>query len=152
MKSNIVKLIYFVFAASLFTNCHENQARAGYKEGNITGRWEWIRSEVTFALPGTVLTPQSEGQTKTYIFQPDSTFQQLVNGHTVASGTFQLKDYGVEESGLHFYGVTFDTPQEMDWKTTSLRWTDAATIMMDYSPLDGPRVYYKRVQQQDTEK
>jgi hypothetical protein len=61
-------------------------------------------------------------------------------------------DYGVEESGLHFYGLTFDTPQEMDWKSTSLRWTDAATLLIDYSFLDGPRVYYKRVQQQDTEK
>ena len=152
MKSNIVKFICFAFTASIFTNCHEDQAQTGYEEGKIIGRWEWIRSEVTFALPGTVLTPQSEGQTRTYIFQADSTFQQLVNRQTVASGKFKFTNYGVEESGLHSYGLTFDTPQEMDWKSTSLRWIDATTIMLDYSPLDGPREYYKRVQQQDAEK
>ena len=148
MKSNIISKILFVLAALAFMQCHEAQSVS--EEGNIVGRWEWIRSESTFP-PGTVLTPQSEGYTETFIFEPDSVFQQLVNGQTQASGKFQLIDYGMEE-GVHFYGLIFDTQQEMEWSSTSLRWIDASTIMMDYSPLDGPHRYFKRKQHQDTER
>ena len=148
MKSNIISKILFAIIALSFTQCHEE--RSASEEGDITGRWDWIRSESTFP-PGTVLTPQSEEYTETFIFEADSTFQQLVNGQTKASGKFQLIDYGVE-SGLHFYGLTFDTQQEMEWSSTSLRWIDASTIMMDYSPLDGPHRYFKRRQHQDPER
>src|SRR5690606_12491032 len=111
-----------------FTQCQEKQSVS--EEGDIVGRWEWIRSESTFP-PGNTFTPQSEGYTETFIFESDSTFQQLVNGQTQASGTFQLEDHSVDASGLHFYYLTLSTTQEMDWSSTGLRWMDASTIMMD---------------------